>query len=137
MAKRRLNKKVALIGSAVFVIVVLGAIWALLGKSRDPEKFLNNGDAAMLAEDYEAAASSYRAAYSRARTSTLKEKILFKLVDAYIGADRWSYVPWCWDEVVRVNPNNAKARFARLEYFYILADSGNRGIWQRVRTEAA
>ena len=36
MAKRRLNKKVALIGSAVLVVVLLGAIWIILRMSQDP-----------------------------------------------------------------------------------------------------
>jgi len=49
MAKRRLNKKVAFIGSAVFMFLVLCAIGAILYLSRDPRKFIKDGDAALKA----------------------------------------------------------------------------------------
>jgi len=49
MAKKRLNKKVALIGSAVVVLISLVAIGAILHLSGDPEKFSKDGDAALMA----------------------------------------------------------------------------------------
>ena len=49
MAKKRLNKKVALVGSLVFVAIVVVLILAILHFSRDPEKFIKDGDAAMKA----------------------------------------------------------------------------------------
>ena len=51
MSKKRLNKKVALIGSVVFVLLVLLTIGVVLRLSRDPEKFIKDADEAMLAKD--------------------------------------------------------------------------------------
>jgi len=51
MAKKRLNKKVALIGSVVFVFLVLAVIGVILRLSQTPEKFIKDGDAAMKAAD--------------------------------------------------------------------------------------
>jgi hypothetical protein len=47
MAKKRLNKKVALIGSGIFVLLILLAIGVILHLSRDPETFIKDGDAAI------------------------------------------------------------------------------------------
>ena len=52
MAKRRLNKKVAALGSMVFLLLVLMAIVTILHLSRDPDKFIQDGDTAWLAKDY-------------------------------------------------------------------------------------
>jgi hypothetical protein len=49
VARKRLNKKVALIGSVVFVFLILGAILLFLYLSRDPQKFIKDGDAALVA----------------------------------------------------------------------------------------
>ena len=42
MAKKRLNKKVALIGSAIFMLIVFVAIAVIFHLSRDPEKFIKD-----------------------------------------------------------------------------------------------
>ena len=101
MAKRRLNKKVALIGSAVFVLLAMAAIGVFLHLSRDPEKFIEDGDAAMKAADeaideqikaewYEKAERSYQKAHSLAKDDLLRIKMLFKLADIYIKTDQWT-----------------------------------------------
>ncbi|MHC4488781.1 MAG: hypothetical protein ACYSW7_06350, partial [Planctomycetota bacterium] len=137
MAKRRLNKKVALIGSAVFLVVVLGAILVILHLSRDPEEFIRDAEAALLAKDYKEAARSFSGAYSRAKTDSLREEILFKLVNVHLETEEWPFVLGCWDEIIRVNPNNGEARYNRLKYFYILADSGVPRRWQDVHEQAS
>ena len=137
MAKRRLNKKVALIGSAIFLVVVLGAILVILHLSRNPEEFIRDAEAALLAKDYKEAGRSFYGAYTRAKTDSLREEILFKLVKVYLETKEWPLVLGCWNEIIRVNPNNGEARHNRLKYFYILADSGNPGYWQRVREQAS
>ena len=137
MAKRRLNKKVALIGSAIFLVVVLGAILVILHLSRDPEEFIRDAEAALLAKDYKEAARSFSGAYKRAKTDSLREEILFKLVNVYLETKEWPLVLGCWNEIIRVNPNNAEARYNRLKYLYILADSGDYRHWQRVHEQAS
>ena len=148
MAKRRLNKKVALVGSAVFAVVVVVFILAVLHLSRDPEKFIEDGDAAVRAareavdeqvreKEYKRAEGNYGKARSLAKTDPLRIKILFKLVDVYLETDQWPKVLWCWNEIINIDPRNVKARYGRLEYSYIMADNGVRQLWQDVRQQAS
>ena len=156
MASRRLNKKVALIGSVIFVVIALVAIVAILRLSGDPEEFIKDAEAALKAahqatdeqikqQNYDRAQSSFRGAYVRAKTDPLREEVLFKMVDMYLEIKEWPFVLGCWDEIIRINPNNVKARYGRLKYLYIMADSGahlmslgNAGrIWQEVHKQAS
>jgi len=92
MAKKRLNKKVALIGSAIFIFLVLAAIGVILYLSRDPEPFIKDGDAAVKAareaideqikgEEYNRAERNYHKARSLAKTDALRINVLFKLAE--------------------------------------------------------
>lgn len=148
MAKKRLNKKVALIGSAVFVFLVLAAIGVILYLSRDPEPFIKDGDAAVKAareavdeqikeEEYQRAERNYFKARSLAKTDSLRTKILFKVADICLETDRWRDAVGCWNAIVRIDPKNVKARYGRLKYFYIMADSGVRQAWQEIASQAA
>ncbi|MFZ0034597.1 MAG: hypothetical protein WAK60_06385, partial [Sedimentisphaerales bacterium] len=141
MAKKRLNKKIALIGSVVFVFLVLGAILLFLYLSRDPEKFIKDGDAAVKAareatdeqikeQEYKRAERSYHKARVLAKTDSLKIEMLFKLVDMYMETDQWRNVIGCWNIVIQIDPKNIKARFGRLKYVYIMADSTGGQVWQ-------
>ena len=148
MARKRLNKKVALIGSLVFAFVVLAAIGVILRLSRDPEKFIKDGDEAIKAakeavdakvkqEEYDKAERSYVKARSLAKTDSDRVQILFKLVDMYVENDRWRDVLGCWNGIIRIEPENVKARLGRLNYFYIMADSGMLQVWQEVESQAS
>jgi tetratricopeptide (TPR) repeat protein len=150
MARRRLNKKVALIGSVVFVFLILGAILLFLYLSRDPQKFIKDGDAALVAareaidkqikeQEYKRAEHSYHKARSLAKTDSLKIEMLFKLVDMYVETDQWRNVLGCWNMIVQIDPKNIKARFGRLQYVYIMADStvNQLGLWQEIESQAS
>lgn len=137
MAKRRLNKKVALVGSMIFIVVVLGGILAILYLSRDPAKFIEEGDAAWQAKDYKKAERCYHKARSLARDDKLRNELLFKLVDLYIQTDEWRMARGCWEEIISTDTKDVKARYARLKYFHIMADSGVRQVWQDVRQQAS
>jgi len=148
MAKKRLNKKVALIGSVVFVLVALLCIFLILYLNRDPGKYIKDGDealaAAMQARDeknreqqFEAAERDYRQAYSLAKTDALKIKVLFKLAELYSQTDQWRKVVRCWNEVVSLSPKNARARYAWLKYIYLLGDSGFQGAWVQAASQAS
>ncbi len=147
MAKRRLNKKVALVGSVVFVFFVLGAILLFLYLSQNPEKFIKDGDAAVKAarkavdeqikeQEYKRAERSYYKASALAKTDALKIEMLFKLVDMYIETDQWRKVLGCWNRIIQIDPKNIKARFGRLKYFYIMADSAVNRVWQWQEVES-
>lgn len=147
MARKRLNKKVALIGSVVFVFLILGAILLFLYLSRDPQKFIKDGDAALMAareatdkqikeQEYKRAEHSYHKARSLAKTDSLKIEMLFKLVDMYMETDQWRNVLGCWNMIVQIDPKNIKARFGRLQYVYIMADSTVNQLWQWQEVES-
>lgn len=146
MAKKRLNKKVALIGSAIFVLLVLGGIVVMLHLSRDPEKFVKDGDAEVQAarqatdpqekqQHYERAEHNYGTARNLAKSDSRRIEILFKAADMYVEMQEWHKVLGCWNEIVSIDSKNVKARFGRLRYTYIMADSGYR-VWQDVVIQA-
>jgi len=149
MARKRLNKKVALIGSLVFVFLALAAILLFLYWGRDPEPFIRDGDAAVKAadeaideqikeEEYKRAVRSYHKARSLAKTDSRKVEMLFKLVDVYIKTNLWRNVHGGWNKIIQLEPKNAKARFGRLKYFYIMADNNPRGYyWTEVESQAS
>ncbi|MHC4888863.1 MAG: tetratricopeptide repeat protein [Planctomycetota bacterium] len=153
MARKRLNKKVALIGSVVLILLGLAIIYLIPKLSLrlgliGPETFIEDGDAAIKAaheatdeqtreEEYKKAISCYHKARSLARTDSLRIKMLFKLVDIYIETDRWRNVRGCWNDIISIDTKNPKARFGRLKYFYIIADSGMLQVWREVASQAS
>ncbi|MHC4153672.1 MAG: tetratricopeptide repeat protein [Planctomycetota bacterium] len=148
MAKKRLNKKVALVGSVVFVLLVLGAIVAVLYLNRSPDRFIKDGDAAIKmareaadeqkkAEEYKRAESSYGQANRLARTDSERVGVLFKLSDVYMETDQWPNVLKCWNGIVRIDAQDIRARFGRLKYLYIMADSGFHGAWNEIVSQAS
>jgi len=148
MPQRRLNKKVALIGSAVFAVVVLVSILVILTADRDPEKLLQDAQAALTTahqatdertkeQNYDRAERNFHRAYSRADTDELRQKVLFEMLDMYLETQEWPFILTCWDEIININPNNAQARYGRLRYFQIIGESGVSGVWQRVCEDAS
>ncbi|MHC4095838.1 MAG: tetratricopeptide repeat protein [Planctomycetota bacterium] len=148
MAKKRLNKKVALIGLGVFVLLFLVALALSIVYRRDPEKYIKKGDEEIQTareitdekikeETYKRAEYNYHKARNIAKTDSLKIDILFKLVDMYIETKQWRNVLGCWDRIIRIDPKNIKARFGRFKYVYIAADSGEHGLWQVVASQAS
>jgi tetratricopeptide (TPR) repeat protein len=142
MAKR-LNKKVALIGSAVLLLLVLSVVGAIWYLGRDPEKFVKEADAALLAKNHDKAWRAYLKAYQLAKSDTVKIEILFKLEGLYIETDEWPKVRGCWEEIINVDPKNVTARLARLKYLYIVADNyantgrSVSGVWSDVQSQAS
>ena len=141
MARRRLNKKVALIGSTVFLLLAMAAVGVILRLNRNPGPLIADGDAAMAAKDYESARRNYARAYGLTRSPQGKIELLFKLADVYKETNQWDRVLACWRDIVVSEPQNVKARLGQLKYCYILADSlGNAGrgmsdYWNEVLSE--
>ncbi len=147
MAKKRLNKKVALIGSALFVLLLLVVIVVILRLSGDPQKLIKDGDAMIMAarqttdekikeESYKKAESNYHKARNLAKNDPLRIEILSKLVDLYIETDQWPNVMGCWGRIISIDPENIEARLGRLIYIYIMADTGVNELWQQVVSQA-
>lgn len=148
MAKKKLNKKVAIIGSAIFILLVLAAIGVVLRLSQNPQKFIEDGDASRLAaqlatdeeikeQEYKKAERSYLRARARAKTDSLKVDILFKLADFFLEIDKWPNILGCWEEIIRLDKKNVAARFGQLKYSYIMADTGAMPFWKKVASEAS
>ena len=142
MARRRLNKKVALLGSAVLAILALGAVLVILRLTRDPAQFVADGDAAWAVQDYEAARRNYQQAVGLTRDPEQKLQLYFKLADVFQVTDDWRRVLGCWEQIITSDPRNLKARLGKLKYYYIMADSLNAvgqrvsAYWKDVSTQA-
>ena len=148
MARKKLNKKVALIGSVVFLLVVFLAIAVFLYLSRNPEKYIEDGDVALAAArqatdeevrktQYDEAIRNYSKAFGLAKTDELKVEMLFKLGEVSRDIGKWRDVQGCWNRIVRIDPQNAMARLAQLRYFEVMADSGVARAWQEVGSQAS
>lgn len=142
MARRRLNKKVALMGTTVLLLLVMAAVFVILRLNRDPAPLIADGDAAWAAKDYPVARDNYGRAYALVDAPEMKVDLLFKLSEVYREMGQWDKVLACWETVVTTDPQNVKAHLGRLKYAYILADSlGNAGrivsgYWEDVLAQA-
>jgi len=140
--RRRLNKKVALIGTTVLLVFALAAVLVILRLTRNPATYVADGDAACAAKDYKTASDCYRRAYGLTRSAPERIDLLFKLAEVYREMDQWSKVVGCWGQILTSDPQNVKARLGQLKYAYLLADSlgtGGRGMseyWQEVLSQA-
>ena len=137
MAKKRLNKKVAIIGSIFVMFLVLLAIGAILYLSRDPEKYLKDGEIAIAQKDYEKGTHDLLKARALAKDDVFKVEVLFKLADAYMEMGRWNNVLGCWNEIVRIDSDNVQAYLNRLNYLYIMANAGSNTLWKELNSQAS
>ncbi len=138
MAKR-LNKKVAIIGSLVLALLIAAAIVVILKLSRDPQKYIADAEAALaLAEpDYKAAEKAYVRAFAYTKDMNLKIDILFKLAKMFLDINEWPKAAGCWNRIINYDTKNVKARLALLDYGYQLAGAGNWAVWKDVESNVS
>jgi len=144
MAKKKLNKKVALIGLMVLAVFLLGVVAVVLRFRKNPLKFLAAAEAALAQYDYEGAERNYGQAYGCAKDDDLKIEILFKFADFHLINDKvhehepdWRKAIGCWNTAINIDPKNIEARLAILKYSYESGDGGNPGVWQTVERNAS
>ncbi|MFC1737935.1 tetratricopeptide repeat protein [Planctomycetota bacterium] len=149
MAKKKLNNKVAFIGSIVFAIFVLFTIALILYLSRSPEEFIRDGNVALQAarettneqtkkEQYSKAERNYLKAQNVAKNDELKVEMFFKLADVYLETNEWLKAIGIWNGIITIAPDNVKARYGRLDYFYIIANGdGGVRVWQDIDSQAS
>ena len=144
MAKKKLNKKVAIMGSTILLVFLLGVVVVILRFSKNPSKFLADAQVALAQYDYEGAERNYRQAYGSAKDDDLKIEILFKISELHLIDDKvhehepdWRKAIGCWNTVINIDPKNIEARMALLKYFYEIGDSGNPRTWQTVESTAS
>ncbi|MFA5292057.1 MAG: tetratricopeptide repeat protein [Phycisphaerae bacterium] len=138
MAKR-LNKKVAIIGSLFLALLILAAIVVVLNLSRDPQKYIKDAQAALALEepDYKIAEKAYGRAFAYSKKTELKIDIMFKLADMYLDMNEWPKAAGCWNKIINFDTKNLKARLAMLDYSYQLANSGNWPAWKEVESNVS
>jgi hypothetical protein len=138
MAKR-LNKKVALIGTAVLLAMFI--VFFVVVQEKDiltsQAKLIEDGDAAVAKQDYETARLKYLRARSRAKDDQVRLTAINRLVDVYLETEDWPPLLGVWQEILNIEPNNLAVRYARLKYLYILADSGVVQLWQDIEKQAS
>jgi len=148
MMNRRLNKKVALIGSGVLMLVLLAVIVVVFQLGKDPQASIMEAEAALQAAQeatdeqekqahYKRAEHALRAAFGAAGSNTLRKEVLSRMAEMYLETGEWNYVLGCWEQIIKLDPSNTKARYGRLKYFYSMADSGNHRAWQEVFEQAS
>ena len=137
-----------IIASMFFVLLGLVTIAGILYLSRDPQKFIDDGDIALTAArqatdeelkklEYKNATRNYLKARALAKDDELRVEMLFKLAELYIETEEWDSVRGVWTAIVKVDPKNIKARLGLLEYMYIMADTGVSQFWQGVASQAS
>ena len=107
MVQRRLNRKVALIGFAVVAFLLLLIIGVILHLGQDPKEFIRDAEVALKAareatdaqikeQNYQRAGHSFRKAFDRAGTDSLREDILLEMLAMYSETGEWNYILRCW-----------------------------------------
>ena len=150
MAKKKLNIKVAIIGSIALILFIMGAIVVVLHFNRNPKKFLKDAETALRQKDYKAAGLNYGRAYAYAKEDEFKIDVLFKFADFYLinstDVDKedpafhepeWNKALGCWNAVLNIDHKHLKAAKNMLEYFYEVAGSGAEDAWKTVHTRAS
>ena len=136
------------IGSVVFLLVALLLVALFLRLSRDPQKFIQDGNLALETAKqqtdkessvnfYKEAERNYRKAYGLAKTDELKAEILHRIAEVFVATEKWRDAVGCWAQIVRLEPKDMPARYNRLKYFYLVAQTSEGMIWQDVATQAA
>ena len=136
MAKKKLNKKLAILGSVAIGIIAIMAIFVILYKTQKPDKFIKDGDIAYAAKDYELALKKYGKALGFAKKNQAKIPILFKLALVNNANNDWQKELNCYRRVVTMDTSNVPARVKVLDFYYETADLGQGGAWKEVLTTA-
>ena len=129
MAKK-INKKVAIIGSIFFVLVALGIIFILLHFLQGPEKYIADGDAILQQAEstqnaderlkkYDEAVRCYMKAKSRAKTDEQKVALLEKAASVYFKAGDWQKIqPFEEQRLPRLCAAHTTAQHTGYGFFY-------------------
>ncbi len=148
MAKKRLNKKVAIIGSLIISVLIVLAILLILRLNRDPGRYIIDGDAAMAAaqaaeeesvkeEEYKKALLNYGQAHNLSKRDPEKIRALYKIAEVSRQTGEWINAVKCWTQIARIDEQQTRARYSQLKYVYLMADSGLRSAWQEILSQAS
>ncbi len=150
MARKKLNKKVALLTLITFAIIVLIIIGFIFFKERDPAKFMMDAQAAIKQKDFKTAKIAYDNAYKYTKKSIdAKIDILFAMADLALIEDpgdasqerepkeaNWTRARGCWKKIVSIDTSNLKAYDKILDFYYTIAKNGSLKAWNQVEQTA-
>jgi len=136
MARKRLNKKVLIVGLLFLAILAAGAIVVMLDKIGSAEKFEKFGQEAWAKKDYEKASRYYLKAISRSDTDSGKIELYFKLADLFIESNEWPRPVGCWNKIISIDNKNIMARKRLLDFFYQVVDTPTTANWNEIMSHS-
>lgn len=141
MAKKKLNKKMAIIGTVVLMLVGMALIVAFLKLSKDPEKFLEDAQVALEQNDYEKAVENYGKALGATKAPEGKIDIYFTLSKLFLTDNEYHDPDWkkalaCWGNIINLDPKNIEAKQHILDFYYEIGKNGQDTAWRSVETNA-
>ena len=138
MAKK-LNKKVAIIGIVLLVLIVGSGAGLLIIRQlgRNPDKALAKAHQLLEAGDYENAGKQFGRAYAFGKTDEYKIARLFEMAEFHLIQNDQHEANWmealkCWNTVVKIDPKNIEAQRKLLDFYYQAADAGDARLWKNV-----
>ncbi len=138
MAKK-LNKKVAIIGIVLLVLIIGGGAGLLVVRQikRNPERALAKAKQAIDAGNYEEAEIQLGLSYAYGKTDAYKVERLFELAEFHqINNDlheaEWKKALGCWNKIVSIDQKNLQAREHLLDYYYQAAEAGTAVLWKTI-----
>ncbi len=155
MAKK-LNKKVAIIGIFLIVLIIGGGmlivlrpriarsrigrnkIARILGFGQDPDKALAKAKEFLEAGDYIKAEEQFGLSFGFGYSDEYKVERLFDIADFHLINNSEHEANWlkalaCWNKVTSIDSNNIEARRNLLDYYYQAADAGNPQLWKNIK----
>jgi tetratricopeptide (TPR) repeat protein len=138
VAKKKLNKKVAIIGSLVMAVVLVGIVLIILRFNQRPGPYIVKGDESFAKGDYKGTLRYYGKALALSKDQAQKNEITFKLAELFKKTDEWDKALKCWNNVAVSDKTNIAARQNILSYYYDYCDSGGYvgTVWNGVATTA-
>ena len=140
---RKLNKKIAIIGVILLVLIIAGGagMFVALKIHRSPDRAYKRYQQAMQAGDYEEAGNQLGRSYAFGKTDAYKIDRLFELADFHLIQNdqheaNWSKAMGCWTQIATIDPKNIRARKALLDYYYKAAEAGSAASWRSVNENA-
>ena len=143
MAKK-LNKKVAIIGITLLVLIICGGVGLVVARQikHNPERALAKAQQAVEAGDYKEAEIQYGLSYAYGKTDAYKVERLFELAEFHqINNDQheaeWSKVLGCWNKIISIDQKNLQARKDLLDYYQQAAEAGSSQLWKTISENTA
>ena len=145
MAKK-LNKKVAIIGIVLLVLIIGGGMVIVIGPKvarrlgigQNPDKALAKAKQFLEAGDYINAEEQFGLSFRFGKTDAYKVERLFDIANFHLINNPEHEVNWlralaCWNKITDIDSKNIEARRNMLDYYYQAAEAGNPHLWKNIK----